>query len=83
MTQHQFGEPKSEMQHGITQQHQHKYYSKSDTVSEKMLFGNGSGLKKRDEKTKYKEQEKQDKMESESQRSGVSRSTNGRFEGST
>jgi hypothetical protein len=39
------GEPKFEMQHNIARQHQHKY---SDTMSEKMLFGNGSGPKKRD-----------------------------------
>jgi hypothetical protein len=52
------GEPMSEMQHGITQQHKHKYGSKSDTMSEKMLFGNGSGLKKRDGKAGDKEQEK-------------------------
>ena len=46
------GEPKSEMQHGIAQQHQH-------TMSEKMLFGNGSGLKKRDGKAGDKHQEKE------------------------
>lgn len=49
----------------------------------------GSDDKKRDAKAANKEQEKQDKLEEESQRSGqsnnsgVSRSTNGRFEGAT
>jgi hypothetical protein len=61
-------------------------------MSEKMLFGNGGGLKKRNEKADNKEKEKQDKFErqagessksEESNISGVSRSTNGRFEGST
>ena len=55
-------------------------------MSEKILFGTGGGLKKRDGKAGEKEQEKQDKLEMESQRSGdsrASRSTNGRFEGST
>ena len=45
-------------------------------MSEKMLIGNGGGLKKRNEKADNKEQEKQDKInrsEAESVRSGESR----------